>query len=120
MKNLLVTMTLAVAVALPMTLVPVEADPWYLVNDSNGVELRSEPYGNGRIRCTVPSGYAVKRFTGENWSRWIYVKWTNHPASSHSGINLEWEWIGATGNWCAVWDRRGWADKQQLTGIQGQ
>ena len=97
---------LAFAFALPMAPEPAWAEPWYSVTNSGGAEIRSRAHGEGKVKCKIPVGSTVHRDHGENWSRWIYVRWKN--------FGFEWDAKDVNGKYCPDWNRHGWIDKTNL------
>lgn len=108
----LITIALALAFALPMTTVPSFADPWYqvMVSSFGGAEIRSRAHGEGKVKCKIPAYSVVHRNHGENWSRWIYVRWKRYGA--------DWNAKDVNGKYCPDWNRHGWVDKRRLIPIR--
>lgn len=102
-----VTTIIAVALMTLSISAPTMADPWYWVIDVNGADIRSRAHNEGKVKCTVPLHGTIHRYREQNWSRWIYVKWT--------GAGVEWNYKDAkTGKYCPQWNRHGWIDKTKL------
>lgn len=109
MKKILMTIALAFALTLPMSTAQVKAEPWYMVTNWSGAEIRSEAYGNGRVKCTISRSRFVHRNAGENWSRWIRVRWKKYGA--------DWNAKDINGKYCPDWNRWGWVDKRDLVSL---
>lgn len=106
--KIFLSIALVLAFALPMSIVPSQADPWYQVwtPDGTGAEIRSRAHGQGKVKCKIPEDSVVHRNHEENWSRWIYVRW--------KGYGMDWNAKDVNGKYCPDWNRHGWMDKRDL------
>ena len=83
-------------------------DAWYVDDERGWVDIRSEAFGRGSIKCRVPNGQTLRQ-EKQDWSRWIYVRWN---VGTYNNSPWEWDFKDAvTGKYCPLWNRRGWVDK---------